>query len=362
MKYAVIVTGTDPESRRGGIGFALPGYLAAMDSARIEYTSIPTYHPISFGGSWLMWLRALPNIARRIRAIKKDGKSVIVYSHPGAGVSLFREGVVLAMAQFCGAATLMQLHALEVDEYLKSPWKKWAFWIVVGPASGLAVLTPWWRQRLKDHRIGKPLFVIPNPLPPAWEKITFTRRRKKTSEEPFTVLTLTRLEPGKGVDLVIEAMKFLDEKIRLVIGGEGSLRQSLETRVLHLGIQDRVLFAGWVKGREKGRLLESADIFCLPTSYDSFGMGFLEAMAYGLPVIALDFGPVADVVCDGRSGLLLNGKSPEGLAKLIARLVDSETRKRMGMNGQAWVMEKFSSAIVGTQLKSAFEALIIGRR
>ncbi|MDO8946005.1 MAG: glycosyltransferase family 4 protein [Desulfocapsaceae bacterium] len=352
----VIVTGTDPESRRGGIGFAMPGYLSAMACVGMRYISIPTYHPSAKGGAWWWWLRSFWSLCWHLVTIKRAGARVVVYSHAGAGISLLREGVVLAFCRLFGAKTIMQLHALEIDGYLGHAVKRFLFRVAIAPASAVAVLTPWWRERLTESGIIKSLFVIPNPMPESWEaKACSCLAGHKAGRDGLAVLTLARIEPGKGVDLVIESMPFLPESTRLVIAGDGSQLQMLKMRAQTIGVNRRVEFVGWVAGDEKQRLIDEADIFCLPSSYDSFGMGFLEAMANGLPVVALDWGPIADVVPNGRCGVLIREKNAGELADALRLLMDSDIRQKMCVESRRWVLENFSAQAVGVKIRSMME-------
>jgi len=351
----LIITGTDPATRKGGIGFALPGYLAAIDCAEIAYMFIPTYHPSALGGSWWWLLRALPVLGWRLITNRLYGRRSIVYSHAGAGISLLREGIVLALSRLCGAKTVVQLHAITVDDYLRHPWKRFLFLLATFPATAIAVLTPWWRRRLTDAGINKRIFVIPNPMPVIWEEKARSRFERKEHREEFIVLTMTRIEPGKGVDLLIEAMPLLPDSLRLVVAGDGSQLRMLKDLVKGLGVDARVRFVGWVEDDEKQRLLDEADLFCLPSSYDSFGMGFLEAMANGIPVVALDWGPVADVVVNGRCGILIRDKDTKLLAGAIERMMDPVLRQRMSKEARSWVIEKFVAQKIGASIRAMFE-------
>lgn len=356
MSRVVIVTGTDPESRLGGIGFAMPGYLWAMACVGLRYISIPTYHPSAKGGAWWWWLRSFWTLWRHMHINKRAGDKVVVYSHAGAGISLLREGIVLSFCRLFGAKTIMQIHAFEIDGYLGHPVKLLLFRVAIATASAVAVLTPWWRERLKESGIIKPLFVIPNPMPESWEaKACSCTQRDKAGRDEFVILTLARIEPGKGVDLVVESMPFLPESARLVIAGDGSQLQMIKMRAQAVGVERRVEFTGWVSGDEKQRLIDEADIFCLPSSYDAFGMGFLEAMANGLPVVALDWGPIADVVSDGRCGILIREKNAEELADALRLLMDSDIRKKMGIESRRRVLENFGAQAVGVKIRSMIE-------
>ncbi len=358
LKVRILVTGTDPTSRRGGIGFSLPGFLRAVDCAQLAWISIPTYHPATPGGKWRPWLAAFPKLWRKINEAKKRSELVLIYSHAGAGFSLFREFFILCFCRLLGAATILHLHAYDVDLYLQQSLKRFLFEVAIFPATCIAVLTPWWLRRLEDANLGKPLFVIPNPLPSEWQQRAIMPRSRKNEDGKIILLSLTRLVPGKGVDLVIEAMPLLPESFELIVAGEGSERKNLEKRVCELGIENRVHFSGWVSGDAKQKLMDNSDIFVQPSRYDSFGLGFIEAMANGLPVVAAKWGPIADVVADGRCGVLIEDASQDVLADAILHFVDPDVRYAVGSAAKQWVVEQFSAEKVGERIRRMIESVV----
>ncbi len=355
MNVDVFLTGTDPASKKGGIGFALPGYLRALNCADIAWTSIPTYHPSTPGGKWLPWLAAFPKLRQQIAEAHKRNQRAIVYSHAGAGVSLLREFFVLAFCRALGAATIVHLHAISVDHYLQHPLKRILFKLAIAPALCVAVLTPWWLRRLESAGLGKALCVIPNPLSPEWEARARLSRSRQHDASKIILLSLTRLVPGKGVDLVIEAMPLLPAAFELIVAGEGSQRNRLEQRVTELNLANRVRFTGWVTGTEKQQLIDASDVFVLPSRYDSFGLGFVEAMANGLPVVGAKWGPIVDVVAEPRCGILIAENSPRALADAILHFADSDIRGAVGGEAQQWVLEQFSADAVGKRIRVMLE-------
>jgi len=353
----VILTGTDPASGLGGISTALPGYFRALETAGISYLVIPTHHPAIAGGKWRLWLAAFPRLVREICAARRKGDIVTVYAHPGPGISLFRQFFVLICARLLGARTVMQMHPLEFDGYLDHPVKRLLFRLTLSPAQALGVLTPWWQRRLTAGGIRKPMFVVPNPLPKDLEARALSARRVVMNPDKLTLLSLARLVPGKGVDEVIEAMPLLPDEFELIVAGDGPLREKLVARMQQLGLEQRVRFAGWVAGEEKQRLFDAADVFVLPSRYDSFGMGFLEAMANGLPVVAAEWGAIPDVVPHGRCGLLVRERTPQALAQAILKLRDVELRKQIGVEAKRWVLERFSVAVVVKEVAAMLQAV-----
>lgn len=356
-EVTLILTGTDPASRSGGIGFALPGYLRTLDSLDIRWHSIPTYHPSLPDGKWKPWLKAIPRLTREILTARLLGKSVVVYSHAGAGASLAREFFILLLSHVCGALPIIQLHAPEIHEYLKHSVKCRLLRLAVAPAQALAVLTPWWQKQLTKSDINKPIFIIPNPLPAEWEHRARMPRHLRPDPEKIVLLTLTRLVRGKGVDAVIEAMPFLPSKFELIVAGDGPQRPVLQRRVQALSMDNRVSFTGWVSDEDKQQLFDKADLFVLPTHYDSFGMGFLEAMANGLPVVATEWGAIPDVVPHGRCGILVKEVEPHALAQAVLALQDFQTLRRMGEEAKRWVLERFSAEVVGRKIVAMLQAI-----
>ena len=358
-RMEIILTGTDSRSRSGGIGFVLPGYLDALDAAGIPVHQVPTYHPTSIGGWILPWLLGLPRLVALILKLRFRGVTPVVYSHAGPGLSLVREMVVLLAGRACGARTLLHVHTPKVDEYLASYWKTRLLKVALSPAHAVIVLTPWWKKRLEDAGFTTSIRVVPNPLPPDLRQRALGSgegRVGSRDSKGMNVLTMGRLVRGKGVDVAIKAMQYLDGETRLVIAGEGDQRGELEKLALDLGMNGRVSFVGWASGEKKARLLEQADVFCLPSVYDAFPMTFMEAMAYGVPVVGVKWGGIGDVV-PKSVGVLAERAEPRLVAEAIASLNHRERRAAMGHAGADWVLGLCHPDKVGKRIIEVLDAL-----
>ena len=157
--------------------------------------------------------------------------------------------------------------------------------------------------------------------------------RQRLSLDRFTLLSLSRLIPLKGIEHAIDAVGALPE-VELVVAGYGPQRDALEAHAKKRGA--RVRFVGALYGVEKGDWLHAADAFVLPSiqlaSGRSEGMPstLLEAMEYGLPVIASDVGGVSDTVRTGENGFLVRAGSAVEIEKAVRALVqDGELRARL---------------------------------
>ncbi len=362
-KYFIVVLGTDPRSLSGGIALALPSYFRAICHADIEYSFIPTHRSGVWGGKWRYWLMSFPLIFKHISAARKRNMQPLVYVHVGGGkLSFFRKSVVSFFCRIFHASVFMQLHGLETSKYLCSPLGRFFFSLMVSPSFCLCVLTPWWKSFLQDNSVKKPIFVVPNPLGESFQdSATKPLSYRPNANGVIKLLTMTRLEPGKGVDILLEAVPFFSENIILYIAGTGTLLASLQARVTALRIEDKVVFCGWVNGASKDQLLSEVDMFCLPTNNDSFGVGFVEAMAYGLPIIALNCGPISDVVPNGKCGILLENNTPRALAKAITFLaLDAKLRFELGSNAKRWVIEQFGAKVVGEKIRNVVKSIADG--
>lgn len=354
FNFVVIFTGTDPKSAMGGIGVVMGGYFTALDRVGIKYEFISTYDPTSKKGKWLPWLKAFPKLIKSIQKLKRTKFHPVVYSHAGAGVSLFREACILAAARLMGVKTLVQIHAPQIDGYLDKVLSRCLLRTALMPANTVCLLTPWWKERLERSDLNGHFVVIPNPLPQnlekVAEKIQAGSKSKEYNQLKVTVLSMARLVVGKGFDVVIQAMVQLPDNVKLIVAGDGELRGRLELLVKEIGVENRVSFLGWVAGEEKRKLLQDADIFCLPSINDAFPISMVEAMCHGLPVVGVRYAGISDMIADGRSGILVESPAPTLVAEAIKELLDCQRRQFMGAEAQKWVLELSSAETVGKKL------------
>jgi glycosyltransferase involved in cell wall biosynthesis len=169
---------------------------------------------------------------------------------------------------------------------------------------------------------------------------------------------MARIVRGKGVDLVVEASPYLDDSVKVSIAGAGELLNTLKARVVDLNQERKVKFYGWVAGIDKQELIQAADVFCHPTQLDAMPMNILEAMANGLPVVALNWGPITDLVPDQKAGILVEDADPKKIAHAINVLEDTKLRKKMGQEAKLWVLENYTSQKIGIRLHEAFTGMI----
>jgi glycosyltransferase involved in cell wall biosynthesis len=155
----------------------------------------------------------------------------------------------------------------------------------------------------------------------------------------FNILSVCRLSTAsvhKNIDKVIKAIsevlkKFPDTHYYII--GDGDWRNDLERLCIKSGVELNVHFTGWVDDLERDAYYMASDIFVLPSVGEGFGIVFLEAWKYQLPVVTSNHGAAPEVVEDGRGGLCVDPE-PARIAQAINTLLsDDQMRKRMGYFG-----------------------------
>ena len=210
--------------------------------------------------------------------------------------------------------------------------------------SRLVAISESTRVMIAPYAEGRPVTVIPYgvPLPEDEPGI-----RAEPSGPP-RILFVGRLVARKGVDRLLDALATIaDRQWRLEIVGFGPERDPLERRAADLGLSDRVAFLGRVSSEALVAAYRRAACFVLPATLDEradtegLGVVLLEAMSYGVPVVATRMGGIVDIVEDGRTGVLVEDE-PAELARAIASILDDPERARaLGNAGRESVRERF---------------------
>jgi glycosyltransferase involved in cell wall biosynthesis len=178
--------------------------------------------------------------------------------------------------------------------------------------------------------------VIPEPLDVrGWRSRLATVERRP--RDGVTVLSVARMYPRKHLGDLLAAAHLLRTRIpdlRVRIVGKGPEYRTLVDRHAALRLGDRVRFLDDVSAHVLAVEYASADVFCLPSRQEAFGVVFAEAMAAGLPVVACRAAAVPEIVEDGHTGLLVPPGQPAALASAIERLArDEQLRTMLGHAG-----------------------------
>ena len=153
-------------------------------------------------------------------------------------------------------------------------------------------------------------------------------------ENMTVLLYVGRLEPLKGIDILLKAASIMDhsENLKvLIIGGDDDQDQELcrlKTLVKELNISDKVIFLGRIEQDALPTYYNAADICVVPSFYESFGLVALEAMACGTPVVASRVGGLTSIVKNNITGLLIPWRFPETFADGIDSMLANKTNRQ----------------------------------
>jgi glycosyltransferase involved in cell wall biosynthesis len=195
------------------------------------------------------------------------------------------------------------------------------------------------------------------------------RSQHRRGEGPL-VAFVGRMVEEKGVEDLLRAIDLLGQdlpQVTALIVGEGQDRRDMEHLAAALDIQDRVHFTGWVDPRDVSPYLAAADIFAAPSRratdgwVEAQGLTVLEAMSAGTPVIATRLGGVVDAVKHEETGLLVEERSPEGIAEAVRRLcLDTRLARAMTQRAREMVDARFSRGASARSFSELFLGLIGG--
>lgn len=183
-----------------------------------------------------------------------------------------------------------------------------------------------------------------------------------TGARLLTISRLSSADAYKGIDRVIAALPEVQRRVsnvRYTIVGDGDDRARLERLARAHGVAECIHFEGHVSDERLHSLLRAADLFVLPSQGEGFGIVFLEAMAYGKPVIAGAHGGAPEVVTDGEEGLLVEHDDTVGLCQaIVSLLLDPVRRRVMGEAGRERVRHAYSYVAFRSAIASLLDELL----
>jgi glycosyltransferase involved in cell wall biosynthesis len=186
--------------------------------------------------------------------------------------------------------------------------------------------------------------------------------------DPPEIVTVARLGPTKGIEVLIEAARLLASgsrardargaAFRVRILGDGPLREACVSRTRALGLDETVCFDGAVTQAQVAIALRRATIFALPcvrthggARHDGLPVAVLEAMASALPVVSTPVGGIPEAIAHGTTGILVPPGDAHGLAASLAMLLsDGALRQRLGVAARARVLREFRGDTAAVRL------------
>ncbi len=179
------------------------------------------------------------------------------------------------------------------------------------------------------------------------------------------VLFLSRIDPKKGIETLIAALKKLaDQGQEFIFTLAGSGDQAYEDKVAAMirnaGLLSRTVIKGFVTGEEKASAFKEADIFVLPSHQENFGLAVMEAMAFGLPVIISNEVNIHNEIAKAKAGLVVAAETDELFTAILELLEKPQLRTEMGERARRFVELNHSPASTAREMTRVYRDIIQG--
>ena len=221
------------------------------------------------------------------------------------------------------------------------------------------------KQRAQDHyTVRKPIEVINLGLTKASLATSAGNGHKTKAAEPdneFIMVTVGRLVKRKGIDTFLHSLSLLpNPNYRAIVIGEGPERAMLQPLAHKLGLDGKVEFTGFISEDRKCRYLSQASAFVLPSVHEGLGLVYLEAMQWGLPVIAGNVGGQNDFLTNGETGFLVDPGNPQELAGKITLLMQDPQRvQTMGKHNRE-IADSFTASKTASRYEKLYQDILQG--
>jgi glycosyltransferase involved in cell wall biosynthesis len=202
-------------------------------------------------------------------------------------------------------------------------------WIATRAAVRTAISHDTKTRTIELHGVTKDIQVVPIGLKKFIAKEA-TRSELGFSDKDIICVSIGRLVPRKGYDVLLAAWKDIPEA-KLIIIGNGPLRADLSHTIKKYGLSNRVQLLGQVEEEKKAQLLRIADMYVSAAQHEGFGIVFLEAMNAGLAIVAANDGGQRDFLENGENAILIAPHDVRALVRAVQTLIkDIHLRHTMG--------------------------------
>jgi glycosyltransferase involved in cell wall biosynthesis len=167
----------------------------------------------------------------------------------------------------------------------------------------------------------KDIIVVPHggSMPGKAERMPAETKKRLGLEGKRVLLSVQRLQPRKGLaDLLaaVPSIVALRPEAHFLVVGEGPEEENLKAQARALGIEEHLTFAGFVADADLPTFYAAADLFVLPTLYEAFGLVYVDALSFGLPVVTTENGGALDII-SAQNGIFVPVKDPGKLGQAV---------------------------------------------
>jgi len=352
MKRILFLSPLPPPFYGSGISSKMCLEILKADG-RFEVTNIKTNYSkqlSDIGKINISKIKGLIHVAIQIRHFIKDFDPEIIYYMPATSdFGLLRDSLFLGIIKMSNPRKLiLHIRTLLLKKDWDNPLKKSMLKRLLH-CDKVIILGPELIENLNGQVDRNKIFILPNAIPNSLSDKEFeslNNRRRKSDH--LDLLFLSLLEESKGWFKLLEACKLLcDDGVKFTCHFVGDWRSDQEKQKFYRFIRknnlsENIVYHGMLIGKEKSEMLAKADILVFPTENDAFGRVIIEAMEYGVPVIANNVGTIPSIIDNGKTGFILEKNQADEICTYILKLQNKDYRKLMGIKSRVRFLERFT--------------------
>ena len=219
------------------------------------------------------------------------------------------------------------------------------------------------KKELQSFGVKKPIVVLPNGVDTTLyktQKEGFLRKRLHIPRKYKILLYVGRLEKEKSIDFLLKAFVSIHKKVPaavFVLVGDGSEKKKLMTLAKRLDIEKYVYFAGVIATKNIPKVYHDAELFLFSSRTETQGMVVSEALAAGLPVVAVRDAVFTNVIIDGVNGVLMEKNIP-AFAKQVISLMHDEKRRHQMTKAALEMAQRYSLDVTAQAFENVYNQMI----
>jgi glycosyltransferase involved in cell wall biosynthesis len=362
-----------PQKIVGGITTWAKILLKYANSARTQFILVDTsklYDPLGkklgLRGAILGVRDGLVRYCKIIKILLRDRPHLVYFTcAPSIGL-VVRDAPLMILLRVFGKKCIVHLRGGNVNGFFGGfLLRKWLVRLGLRCCEAILVITRDVESAARKLFGSSKVIYLPNMIDDDFVKNC--KPKTDIRNDRIKIIHIAWQAPEKGSFDTVEALRLVKSDMQCDLIGKAApeYEKSLNSTISKYGIESKIRLTGLRTGKDLQQSYEQADIFALPSHMEGFPMVILEAMAYGLPVVATDVGNIREMIAadsDEPAGILLGHVNPVDageLAEVLEKLAgDSELRATLGQNGRRRVMSKYLASLIVPKLEALLAELI----
>ncbi|MFW5804270.1 MAG: glycosyltransferase family 4 protein [bacterium] len=256
----------------------------------------------------------------------------ISHYHVSSNYGFWRPMIFAKISKLFGTKNIFHMHSGGFPKFYKSQKKKNKIKIkkTLKNIDLIIVPTKFWKSYYRKLVKNKKINVLPNSID---LKIISKHITKNKKNKLIQILYVGKINKTKGIYQLLNAFKKINNAKLAVMGSFQNNEKDIKKKCEEYKIEKKIKFIGTIYDDKRFDFFNESDIFIIPSYFECMPIVILEAMAFGLPIIATDVGGIPDIVKNKKNALLIKPKSSKMIYNSLTKLInDSKLRKILSKN------------------------------